>query len=86
VTVDDLDGIGTTTGAASDTFSGIENVTGTPNADDITFAWSGIASFARGRDGDDLLSTEDGDALDTMSGGAGTNVCANADGDTVNTC
>jgi hypothetical protein len=86
VVVDNFNGSGTTTGAASDTFSEIENVTGTPNADTITVDWQGDVSLVRGRDGDDFLSTQDGDTLDTMNGGAGADTCANADGDVVISC
>jgi hypothetical protein len=86
VTVIVADGDGTATGAVDDIFTSIENVTGTPNADDIQVAWNGVASFVRGRDGDDALSTQDGDTLDTINGGAGINTCTNPDPDTAVNC
>jgi hypothetical protein len=45
-----------------------------------------VASLVIGRDGDDTLSTADGDALDTMNGGAGADSCDNADGETAISC
>ena len=49
---------------------------------DIVIAqWNGVASFVSGRDGDDSLNTDDGDAIDAMHGGAGTNTCSTVDGD-----
>jgi Ca2+-binding RTX toxin-like protein len=86
VTVSDLDGSGTTTGAVSDTFSAVENVSGTPNADTITVDWTGVASVIKAFAGDDTLSSADGDGLDTMNGGPGSDSCDSADGDSAINC
>jgi hypothetical protein len=49
--------------------------------------WNGIATLIQGRDGDDVLTTGDGDALDTAKGGAGTDTCIdNGDGDAQISC
>jgi hypothetical protein len=79
-------GSGQTSGSPNDAFDGVENFTGTPNADDIRATWPGIASFVIGRDGDDSLDTQDGDTLDTMNGGAGVDSCFNPDPDTAINC
>ena len=77
---------GTTTGALSDNLFDIEHVTGTPNADNITVAIFGRVSNVRGRDGDDILSTDDGDDFDAINGGPGMNTCSAVDGDTLIDC
>ena len=74
-------GDGSTTGAVTDTFTGIENVWGSQAGDTITMAWIGVASEIRGRKGFDFLDTDDREALDRMHGGEDTDTCSNADGD-----
>ena len=86
VTVSLLSGAGSTVGAVTDTVSGVESVSGTPNADNITAQWNGVASAVRGRAGDDLLNTSDGDGDDLINGSEGTNTCTADGGDSLNRC
>ena len=79
-------GSGATTGAVDDTFTGIENLSGTPNKDVLVAQWNGVASFVRGRDGDDEMLTDDGDDLDLMNGSAGSDFCFTFDADVVSNC
>jgi Ca2+-binding RTX toxin-like protein len=80
------DGAGTTTGPVSDDFTAIESMKGTPKADSIRVSWNGVASSLFGRAGDDTLSTQDGDGLDVMNGGPGSDACDNADDETASDC
>ena len=86
VTVDLSDGDGSATGAVTDILGSVENVSGTPNVDSITVSSNGVAGFVRGREGNDLLFTADGDALDTINGSAGGDTCGYDPGDTVLNC
>ena len=75
VSVSAGNGSGNASGAVSDTFTAIENLIGTRHDDTLTAAWNGTASFVRGRGGDDDLTVQDGDGLDTIGGGAGFDSC-----------
>jgi hypothetical protein len=86
VDVNAVDGSGTATGAVNDTFTAIENLTGTPNFDTLVVRWAGTASFVRGRGGNDDLDTVDTDALDTTNGGDGDDTCVFNVGETVINC
>lgn len=80
------DGGGTAIGPVSDTLSAIENASGTPSGDSISAVWFGVASVVRGREGNDTLSTADGDALDAIHGGGGANTCSADFGDSLSHC
>ena len=80
VTVGLVYGVGGASGPVDDDLLAVENVTGTPNADDITAVsptppGPALASALRGRGGADTLTTADGDSLDAMHGGEGTDTC-----------
>ena len=80
------DGNGSASGVVADTLGSVENVTGTPSGDDIAVRWNGVSSALRGRDGGDVLQTDDGDALDFANGGAGVDICGRDAGDTLINC
>ena len=81
VTVAGANGDGSTTGAATDTFTGIENVWGSKGADTISMPWLAVASDIRGRKGGDFLAANDRSGSDRLHGGEDSDTCSNTDGD-----
>ena len=77
---------GTTFGAVSDNLSDIEHASGTPRQDVIQIKIFGRVSHVRGRADNDNLSTADGDVIDVVNGGPGTDTCSPTDGDTLINC
>ena len=77
---------GTTAGPVSDTLSDIENASGTPRATSSRSRSSVARSNVKGRADNDNLSTADGDVIDVVNGGPGTNTCSPTDGDTLINC
>ena len=70
-----MNGSGSASGAVSDTFTAIENLTGTPNDDTMLAVWTGTASFIRAATAPTPCSPLDDDLLDTINGGAGADTC-----------
>jgi Ca2+-binding RTX toxin-like protein len=71
-------------GAAGDTISGFESLTGSPFGDVLTAHLGGIRSILKGYAGDDTIAVDDGDSVDVARGGAGTDSCTADPADSVN--
>ena len=79
-------GAGTTSGAATDSLSAVENATGTKQADSLT--GSGFPNVLNGLAGADMLDSLDGVGNDTVNGGSDADVdtCTVDPGDRVVSC
>ena len=72
--------------AGQDAFSDIAHVIGTPFDDVLTARLPGVASRVLGLGGSDVLAIDDGDMLDLIIGGDGTDACMSDLGESESTC